>query len=69
MNAPCFNCTERHVGCHAECDKYQAYHAERLKVYEANRKNGDLNDFLESVKRHRNDRNHSRNIAKKRKGR
>lgn len=69
MNAPCYGCTDRRVGCHAKCDKYQAYHAERVKVYEENRKAGDLMDFLDDVKRHRNDRNRSSNISAKRKGR
>lgn len=23
--SPCFNCTERHVGCHSDCEKYQAW--------------------------------------------
>lgn len=21
----CFNCTERHIGCHSECEKYKEY--------------------------------------------
>lgn len=29
----CYQCEERHVGCHAECEKY----AESRKVYEARR--------------------------------
>jgi len=23
INSPCKNCTERHMGCHAECEKYR----------------------------------------------
>lgn len=25
---PCYNCSERRVGCHAECEKYLAKYAE-----------------------------------------
>ena len=32
--SPCKGCTDRSVGCHATCVKYQAYTADRQKVYE-----------------------------------
>ena len=31
---PCKNCTDRHAGCHAECDKYQAWSKERREAKE-----------------------------------
>ena len=33
MNAPCKNCADRFVGCHATCEKYKQYtiENERLK--------------------------------------
>lgn len=31
-NSPCFKCTERHGGCHSECEKYKAYDIEYRKV-------------------------------------
>jgi len=29
MEIPCYNCNERHVGCHGECDRYASYSAMR----------------------------------------
>ena len=38
-DAPCKNCSERHYGCHAECEMYIAFDkerkAEREKWYKA----------------------------------
>ena len=25
LTSPCYECADRCVGCHAECDRYQAY--------------------------------------------
>lgn len=25
IESPCLDCTDRHVGCHSECDKYLSY--------------------------------------------
>lgn len=27
-NAPCLNCTERHLRCHDSCDRYKAFKAD-----------------------------------------
>lgn len=29
-NTTCFNCTDRHVGCHADCEKYNAWKDEHI---------------------------------------
>lgn len=31
---PCFKCTDRQVGCHARCDRYQSWNEERLALKE-----------------------------------
>lgn len=31
--APCKDCQKRELGCHATCEAYLAYHAERVKIY------------------------------------
>ena len=37
-NAPCKDCTERHVGCHIECEGYKHFKEEYAKIqYEARR--------------------------------
>ena len=42
--SPCKNCSERHYGCHAECDRYASYSESRraeldrrIKVNESER--------------------------------
>lgn len=32
IKAPCYNCTDRHAGCHAECEKYLAWSEERKQA-------------------------------------
>lgn len=32
MKVPCKDCTDRHLGCHSECEKYKAFDAERKKI-------------------------------------
>lgn len=36
--APCKNCTERHVGCHAGCEKYALFCAENERLKELQRR-------------------------------
>ncbi len=36
MNAPCYNCKEREVGCHSFCEKYIKYDNENKKRIEEN---------------------------------
>jgi hypothetical protein len=31
--SPCKNCTDRTIGCHSECPKYQKYSGGREEVY------------------------------------
>lgn len=31
LQAPCKDCNDRHVGCHAECQKYKDYKTEHAK--------------------------------------
>lgn len=43
MNAPCYNCDEKHIGCHDSCVKYREY---KRKVGEINQTKREYNDFL-----------------------
>ena len=29
-NNPCYNCTERCIGCHSKCEKYQSWSAAHI---------------------------------------
>jgi hypothetical protein len=62
IKMPCKGCEFRHIGCHAECERYKAaseqigaYHAEQLKSYQRldnlNHINNDA--FLKCQKSHR----------------
>lgn len=43
-DSPCYGCEDRHVGCHAECEKYQAWaeRQERLREEDQERRNGEI---------------------------
>lgn len=32
MTPPCYKCPHRHEGCHAECEDYKRYGAERERI-------------------------------------
>lgn len=32
MNAPCKDCPDRHSVCHDTCERYQAFHQERVEI-------------------------------------
>ncbi|WP_158220073.1 hypothetical protein [Tissierella sp. P1] len=34
MNKPCYDCPDREIGCHSDCDKYLCY-KEKLKEKKA----------------------------------
>lgn len=38
MSGACKDCAERHIGCHANCERYAADVEERRKLHEAERK-------------------------------
>lgn len=33
IHAPCKDCQIRHAGCHAQCDKYAAFRANKEEMY------------------------------------
>lgn len=43
---PCYNCSDRSVGCHAECPKYQAKRAEDEERNSAIRKKQALDNIV-----------------------
>lgn len=34
MKSPCYNCPDRHIGCHATCERYLAARAEQDAINE-----------------------------------
>lgn len=42
MNAPCYNCDEKYIGCHDSCEKYREY---KINIVEINQAKREYNDF------------------------
>ena len=45
-NSPCRDCKERHIGCHAECEKYITAKAEHDQVIRQRMKINDINAYV-----------------------
>lgn len=54
IKAPCKECTERHVGCHATCEGYQAFVKECERVREERRKrNEEIHFQKQSIRKNK----------------
>lgn len=58
---PCKGCTERHIGCHAECERYNEVKRERSKINEQKNSKEEMDGVLRNLRKHRL---HSRNRSK-----
>lgn len=63
IQSKCRGCTERRVGCHAECEKYAEFMAENQKALDKRDEDREYYDFVK-VRSGRN----SKKYRKKRKG-
>ena len=45
MRPTCQNCDDRHIGCHAECERYQAFCEYKKRIEKEKRKEGYLNEY------------------------
>lgn len=50
QNAPCYGCEDRHVGCHADCAKYEEYHNNSDAYKEL--VNGNKGQYVEATRFH-----------------
>ena len=50
MTCPCGICEERYAGCHAECDAYKAWDADRWRQREAEIRQRRRADLLDDFK-------------------
>ena len=50
-NSPCYHCTERHESCHASCERYQAWCAERDAAKQAQRDYERTENYIVHAKR------------------
>jgi hypothetical protein len=64
MNS-CRDCTERHIGCHSECEKYKAYCAERAELKAKIAKSNQYDNYAKDIHATRRDRTakHRRSTA------
>lgn len=46
MEAPCKDCTKRHVGCHSECNEYCKFVEERRKIYKIRLMQHGVNEYF-----------------------
>ena len=42
---PCFGCNQRHIGCHADCERYAEWHEYRTQELQHLRKDDDAVRF------------------------
>ena len=50
MSAPCVCCDERRVGCHAECERYMTWSAERRAAKEKDYENRVADRYIQESK-------------------
>lgn len=46
VKAPCKGCSERHVGCHSTCEKYQAFRKEADRLREERLVQRKISDYI-----------------------
>jgi len=46
MNTPCKGCERREIGCHAKCEDYANFKAERAKLNERRKKAAEEQDTV-----------------------
>lgn len=48
--APCYNCTDREMGCHSKCEKYKEYLVQNEARREARQKTREDNGYFSEAK-------------------
>ena len=48
-SSPCFNCTDRYIGCHASCKRYKDFKEERIELAYQIRKKVGMDRSADSV--------------------
>lgn len=68
MNAPCKDCPDRYVGCHSQCEKYQAFRKYRDDYLAWRAKENQRNNDLYATSRHNKKKKRGRPYADNRGG-
>lgn len=45
MQAPCYRCEDRYLGCHSDCDRYKAFCREREEIRKARLKESEFTNY------------------------
>ena len=61
MDAPCRDCLDRHIGCHATCEKYKAFHDEQMEMRRKKRIGFEHTEYLGSLTLQRHKRRRNKN--------
>lgn len=48
-NVPCYNCPDRHMNCHNECSKYQAYQGHCQMVNDARKQANFIHEYFKEA--------------------
>ena len=69
QNNPCYQCPDRHVGCHSECEKYQTWNAAHIELNRQKRSAQELENMyrgycVETTQRNRRCREHGTSKGK-----
>ena len=68
-NNHCFNCPDRHAGCHGKCEKYQTWNAEHIERNRQERTAKERENmmwayYVETCHRNQKSREHGRSRGK-----
>lgn len=61
MDAPCRDCKDRHVGCHARCERYIAFNEEQKELRKKKRSGFEYTGYLGSLTLQRHKRRRNKN--------
>ena len=45
MKPPCHNCSDRHVGCHARCERYKTFTTEQQEIKRRQQADREYRDY------------------------
>lgn len=60
VNAPCRDCPDRYLACHDHCPKYQAFRAERERLYAEKQISSNIYEVFKDskIRKMRKEKNH-----------
>ena len=49
MQAPCKDCENRFVGCHSQCEKYQEYNKQQIRVRQERLDKAEQDQYVKQI--------------------